>query len=105
YYTYNKYIQHNIIYTELYINPNQYKYEKLRKSHDVYTLFNVSILDIGYPRVDLMFGVNKEMVRNRLRIDDDKQVILYAPTWRGTLGNKDNQSQKILDDVKEMQEK
>src|SRR5699024_12710435 len=34
-----------------------------------------------------------------------KQVILYAPTWRGTLGNKDNQSQKILDDVKEMQEK
>src|SRR5699024_9026618 len=57
------------------------------------------------PRVDLMFGVNKEMVRNRLGIDDDKQVILYAPTWRGTLGNKDNQSQKILDDVKEMQEK
>src|SRR5699024_3785744 len=101
----HKNIQRNFLFTDYFISPNQYTYEKLLKSHDVYTLFNGAILDIGYPRVDLMFGVNKEMVRNRLGIDDDKQVILYAPTWRGTLGNKDNQSQKILDDVKEMQEK
>src|SRR5699024_4178211 len=101
----HKNIQRNFLFTDYFISPNQYTYEKLLKSHDVYTLFNGAILDIGYPRVDLMFGVNKEMVRNRLGIDDDKQVILYDATLRGTLGNKDNQSQKILDDLKEMQEK
>src|SRR5699024_11574393 len=34
-----------------------------------------------------------------------KQVRPHRPNWGGTLGNKGNQSQKILDDVKETQEK
>src|SRR5699024_4287635 len=100
----HKNIQRNLLFTDYFISPNQYTYEKLLKSHDVYTLFNEAIIDIGYPRVDLMFGVNKEMVRNRLSIDDDKQIILYATTWRGTLGNKDNQSNNKLDNLKEKKE-
>src|SRR5699024_2035467 len=100
-----KNIQRYLLFTDYFISTNQYTYIKLLIYYNFYTLFNQAILDIGYSRFDLILGMNKEMVRNRLGIDDDKQVILYAPTWRGTLENKDNQSQKILDDVKEMQEK
>src|SRR5699024_12283218 len=92
----HKNIQRNFLFTDFFISANQYTYEKLLKSHDVYTLLNGSILDIDYPRADLMFGGNKEMVRNRVAIDDDKQGILYAPTGRGTKGSQYSKSQKTL---------
>lgn len=101
----HKNIQRNFLFTDYFVSPNQYTYKKLLKSHDVYTLFNGSILDTGYPRVDLIYGTNQEKMRKLFDIDDEKKVILYAPTWRGHLGEKTDQSKKILEDVKEIQEK
>lgn len=44
------------------------------------------MLEIGYPRNDLMYDPNKDQIashlKKTLRIPEDKKTILYAPTWR-----------------------
>lgn len=48
-------------------------------------------LDIGYPRNDLFFCSRPQIIRNikdKLGIDYDKRVVLYAPTYRDSY-NKD----------------
>lgn len=44
------------------------------------------ILEMGYPRNDLLYTPNKEekarQIKERLNLPKDKKVILYAPTWR-----------------------
>lgn len=54
------------------------------KSCFMYT--NGQMLEIGYPRNDLMYAENKEEIARKLRdklgIPQNKKTILYAPTWR-----------------------
>lgn len=99
----HKNIQRNFLFTDYFVSPNRYTYEKLLKSHDVDTLFNGQVLDTGYPRVDLMFQANQANLRKQLGIAPGQKVILYAPTWRGSLGTADNQTQQIYDDLQTMQ--
>lgn len=40
----------------------------------------------GSPRIDVTLNADVADVRKRLGLGDDKQVILYAPTWRGVVG-------------------
>lgn len=49
-------------------------------------MYDGNMLEVGYPRNDLLYLPNKDMVakkiRQRLHIPLDKKTILYAPTWR-----------------------
>ena len=44
------------------------------------------MLEIGYPRNDLLYAPNKDQIalnlKKKLHIPLDKKTILYAPTWR-----------------------
>ena len=44
------------------------------------------ILELGYPRNDLLYGDDREeragKIREKLGIPKDRKVVLYAPTWR-----------------------
>ena len=48
--------------------------------------FHGTILEIGYPRNDVLFQQNEPMkllhLRDKYGIEEGKKVILYAPTWR-----------------------
>lgn len=48
--------------------------------------FNKNILEIGYPRNDILFHKNNETdiaaIKKKLNLPDNKKLILYAPTWR-----------------------
>lgn len=48
--------------------------------------FKKEVLEIGYPRNDLLFHKNNmeeiRKLKERLKLPTDKKVILYAPTWR-----------------------
>ena len=48
--------------------------------------FDNEMLEVGYPRNDLMFHPNKDQItldlKKKLGIPLDKKTILYAPTWR-----------------------
>ncbi len=49
-------------------------------------LFDNHILEYGYPRNDLLYADNKDQLaaeyKERLRVPQDKKIVLYAPTWR-----------------------
>ncbi|MCY7752474.1 CDP-glycerol glycerophosphotransferase family protein [Bacillus haynesii] len=99
----HKNIQRNLLHSDYLISPNQFTYEKLLKSHDIYEIYAGKVADIGYPRTDLTLETNGEEVRKTLNIPLDKKVILYAPTWRGTVGKENDTSQVLLDEVMDIQ--
>lgn len=67
-------------------------------------LYEGTIIQEGQPRMDLCYQ-NKDYVISKLRsfgveIDPNKKVILYAPTWSGTLSNPNEINyQEIFDSV------
>lgn len=54
--------------------------------------FKGEILEIGYPRNDILFKRNNEedleKIKAKLKIPKDKKIILYSPTWRDNQYNK-----------------
>lgn len=64
------------------ISQNHFSTEIFRRCF----AFDKEMLEIGYPRNDILFAKNNEKditdLKNRLGIPLDKKVILYAPTWR-----------------------
>lgn len=80
------------------VSPNRYTSEILRRGFR----YGGEILETGYPRNDLLIR-QPEDVRQRVQqhfgLSDDKQVILFAPTFRDW---DPNSFQKVLDDVQNM---
>ncbi len=64
------------------ISQNGYSTEIFKRAF----AFDKDILEIGYPRNDVLFAKNNEQdilaLKEKLGLPLDKRVILYAPTWR-----------------------
>jgi CDP-glycerol glycerophosphotransferase len=64
------------------IAPNAFCSETFRRCF----MYENELLEIGYPRNDIMHNPAKEEIAARIRrqlgIPQDKKTILYAPTWR-----------------------
>jgi CDP-glycerol glycerophosphotransferase len=64
------------------VSQNHYSSEIFRRAF----AFDKEMLEIGYPRNDVLFSKNNDKditeLKNKLGIPLDKKVILYAPTWR-----------------------
>lgn len=75
------------------VYPGQFMEDKML---DVYWLENIyqgKILETGYPRNGLLFDENRRNeIRSQLGLQD-KQVIMYMPTFRGSAGDNKNDEQ------------
>lgn len=64
------------------ISPNHYATGIFRQAF----AYQGEILETGYPRNDLLCSQPSKLllakIYQRLKIDDSKKIILYAPTWR-----------------------
>ncbi|WLR61384.1 bifunctional glycosyltransferase/CDP-glycerol:glycerophosphate glycerophosphotransferase [Guptibacillus hwajinpoensis] len=66
------------------VSPNDYSTSIFRRAFK----FGKEVLDVGYPRNDILYLEDEEKARRqqeikaKLGIPADKKVILYAPTWR-----------------------
>ena len=64
------------------ISQNSYSSEIFKRAF----AFDGEMLEIGYPRNDILINENNETkineIKNKLGIDKNKKIILYAPTWR-----------------------
>jgi CDP-glycerol glycerophosphotransferase len=64
------------------ISPNRYSSEIFARAFG----FNKDMIESGYPRNDYLHNHNNPEtiaeIKARLNLPEDKQVILYAPTWR-----------------------
>ncbi len=64
------------------ISPNPYSTKIFRRAFQ----FEKEILEVGYPRNDVLYKKNNEdaiqKIKEQLNLPQDKKIILYAPTWR-----------------------
>ncbi len=68
--------------------PNAFTRQVLLGSMQVAEVIGGRIADTGQPRIDLMLGADahaRARIRQRLGLDADARIVLYAPTWRGSL--------------------
>ncbi len=79
---YKKNFYNNVQTWDYLVSQNNYSTEIFRKAFG----FKKEILEIGYPRNDILFRKNKKediiKIKQSLGLPQDKRVILYAPTWR-----------------------
>lgn len=64
------------------IAPNAYSSEIFRRAF----WFNNTMLEVGYPRNDVLYNLDDEenirALKAKMKLPQDKKVVLYAPTWR-----------------------
>jgi len=80
--TYKKNFVKNTKKWDYLISQNSYSTGIFRRAFN----FNKTVLEIGYPRNDILFHKNNEAdiaaIKRKLNLPEDKKLILYAPTWR-----------------------
>lgn len=64
------------------ISQNQFSTEIFKRAF----AFDKTVLEIGYPRNDILFSKNNssdiKQLKEKLGLPLDKKILLYAPTWR-----------------------
>lgn len=81
-------VARNLLQVSHIASPNRHTSEVLLNAFNVDGIFPGVLMETGSPRVDLTLNATaaeKSALRARLGIPDDRKVVLYAPTWRGTL--------------------
>jgi CDP-glycerol glycerophosphotransferase len=87
------------------IYPNQYSTSIMTSAYDIKKSFSGLIATTGYPRQDLMLKQSsdlKEEICFKLNIKSNDKIVLYAPTWRGTVGESLLDIDKLKYDLKKL---
>ena len=88
--TYKEHFVKNVKTWDYLISQNHFSTETFRRAFD----FQKEMLEIGYPRNDILFRENTpediRRYRKKLGLPLDKKIILYAPTWRDDEFSDDN---------------
>ncbi len=86
-------IQKNFQIADYLLYPNDYMKEKMTHAYYLENTYQGTILCEGYPRNATFYQKNRaEIIRKELELTK-KQVIVYMPTWRGTLTESNNTDQ------------
>lgn len=96
-------VARNFIQATHILAPNNHTHESLIRGHDVEGLFTGKVARLGTPRIDRMMSISparRSELFNRLGLaDDGRQVIFYAPTWRGSRDSKHFDRDKLISDL------
>ncbi len=82
-------VMRNLVFADYLVYPNEYMKEKMINAYMLKNLCKATVLNEGYPRNSVFFNEER---RNELRQQfqmDGKQIIVYMPTWRGSVNNAD----------------
>ena len=92
----------NFLHATHIIAPNQFTADCLIDKYDVAGLFNGRLAVTGYPRIDGTLTAGAEArgnLRDRLGVPEGRKIVLYAPTWRGSLSRRNLDSDRLRADV------
>lgn len=98
----HKRTQRNFLQASHLITPNPHTTGITLDSYDIRQLATGMVAETGYPRIDLTLNADEERkryLRERLGLEDGKPVVLYAPTWRGTLEDVQFDSSRLESDL------
>lgn len=93
----------NFLQTTHLISPNNYTTKILIDNFDINNIYTGIVAQTGYPRQDLTLNASlkeKQEIKNILKIQNNKPIVLYAPTWRGTLAGSKFDIEKLIIDIK-----
>lgn len=89
-------IQKNFLMADYLLYPNHFMEEKMMDAFMLGNLTNARIMNAGYPRNSIFFNQEAGFeLKNKLGLKD-KQIIIYMPTWRGILTNKDFINEQVV---------
>lgn len=95
------------------LSPNRHTSRVLLEDYEVQGLFTGKLAETGYPRIDQTINpATARCVRRSLGLDSAgeqtekplEKIVLYAPTWRGTLQDVQLDADQLLGDLKAMQQ-
>ncbi len=90
-------MQRNFLACDYLLCPNTYMTELMVRAYSLKNLFRGKILNEGYPRNAIFFDKARAVeVRRELGIEN-RQVIMYMPTWRGNSGT--NKSKDYIEQL------
>ena len=82
----------NFLACDYIVSASEYMTNIYLHSYKLDGVWNGKFIEVGQPRNDLTINTDKEDIINKLEsygvnIDKNKKIILYAPTWRGSLSS------------------
>ncbi|MGP5396827.1 CDP-glycerol glycerophosphotransferase family protein [Arthrobacter rhombi] len=93
----------NLLHTTHLLAPNRHTQDSLIDRYEVTGLFGGKVARLGSPRIDRMVHADSEdraRLLAQLGVDDDgRQIIFYAPTWRGATGEKHFDRDRLINDL------
>ncbi len=87
--------QRNMIMSDYLLYPNKFTFDVMRRDYMLDNFYKGKYIVSGYPRNEAFFD---EESRQRIRQENDlegKKVIVFMPTWKGSLNNKNNDEQIV----------
>lgn len=95
----------NFLSADFILSPNEHTTKIFTDSYKLNGVYEGTIIEEGYPRIDLTLNTNPDEFKDYLRgldlcLNQNKESILYAPTWKGTNVSKaNNDVLQILADI------
>lgn len=80
----------NMLQADYLLSPNGHHTDMYYEAYKLKNIYNGSIIEEGQARCDRLFAadrkeVTERLIKNGVHIKEGKKLILYAPTWRGTV--------------------
>lgn len=92
-------IQRNFLISDYLLYQNEFSRDMFQRDYMLDKIYPGTVLTCGYPRNSVFLDHNRyEKLREEIGMTD-KQLIVYMPTWRGLLNQKENTKQ-----IKNLQE-
>lgn len=85
------------------LTPCDFMTQKQLFGFSMQGVYSGQIAEIGYPRIDTTINAStqeKERIQQTLKIDTNKKVVLYAPTWRGDMRIRKFDTDTLTNDLK-----
>lgn len=80
--------QRNFMMADYMLEPNEFSLEHFKEDYMLDNFFKGKYILSGYPRNSAFFNENlKNEIKEKYGLED-KNIVVYMPTWRGTLENK-----------------
>lgn len=87
--------QRNFFMADYLLYPNRFTFEHMKEDYMLDNFYKGKYLLSGYPRNRAFYDETMKMaIREEMDLQE-KEVLCYMPTWRGTLDSKNNQEQYI----------
>ncbi|MBG6225749.1 CDP-glycerol glycerophosphotransferase [Arthrobacter sp. CAN_A2] len=95
----------NFLHTTHLLAPNEFTAQILLDKYEISELFDGHVAVTGYPRIDATVNSPDESrmrLRRRLGLNPAQKVVLYAPTWRGSLADRKLDNDRLISDLRMM---